>query len=41
MALLLRFLRLNDAEETCIFTFVVTRSVCRDTDRDVTTKDFM
>jgi len=41
MALLHRFLRLNDQGETGIFTFIVTRSVTRDLHRDVTSKEFM
>ena len=41
MALLHRFLRLSDAGETGVFTFIVTRSVVRaDEDANVTTKDF-
>ena len=40
MSLLHRFLRLNDEDGTGIFTFVVTKSVIRDKDRDVTSKDF-
>ena len=47
MALLHRFMRLNDAQsansagETGVFTFIVTRAVVRaDEDSNVTTKDF-
>jgi hypothetical protein len=41
MALLHRFLRLNDTNETTIFTFIVTKSVVRaDENTNVTTKDF-
>ncbi|CAB4065232.1 unnamed protein product [Lepeophtheirus salmonis] len=40
MALLHRFLRLNDSKETAIFTFIVTKSVTRDLHRDVTSKEF-
>ncbi|TRY61048.1 hypothetical protein TCAL_17194 [Tigriopus californicus] len=40
MALLHRFLRLNDHKETGIFTFIVTKNVTRDSHRDVTSKDF-
>ena len=40
MALLHRFLRLNDSAETGIFTFIVTKSVTRDLHRDVTSKEF-
>ena len=40
MALLHRFLRLNDAADTGIFTFIVTKSVTRDLHRDVTSKEF-
>lgn len=40
MALLHRFLRLNDHNETGIFTFIVTKNVTRDSHRDVTSKDF-
>ena len=40
MALLHRFLRLNDAGQTGIFTFIVTRSVTRDLHRDIMSKEF-
>ena len=40
MALLHRFLRLNDSVETGIFTFIVTKSVTRDLHRDITSKEF-
>ncbi|KAH9407552.1 hypothetical protein TYRP_012374 [Tyrophagus putrescentiae] len=40
MALLYRFSKLTDRNNTGIFTFIVTRSVTRDLHRDATTKDF-
>lgn len=40
MALLYRFSRLNDRHNSCVYTFIVTRSVLRDPHRDATTKDF-
>lgn len=40
MALLNRFSKLNDKAETGVFTFIVTKSVTRDSHRDATTKDF-
>jgi len=40
MALLHRFLRLNDVGQTGIFTFIVTQSVTRDVHRDIITKEF-
>lgn len=40
MALLYRFMRLNDRANTGVFTFIVTRSVTRDFHRDATTKEF-
>lgn len=41
MALLNRFCKLNDSADTGVFTFIVTKSVLRDTHRDATTKDFV
>ena len=40
MALLYRFVKLNDRANTNVFTFVVTKSVTRDLHRDVTSKEF-
>ena len=40
MALLTRFLRLSDHDDTHIFTFVGTKSVTRDLNRDITSKEF-
>lgn len=40
MALLYRFAKLQDRAGTHVFTFVVTRSVTRDPERDVTSKEF-
>ena len=40
MALLTRFLKLSDAEDTQIFTFVGTKSVTRDLNRVITSKEF-
>lgn len=40
MALLYRYVRLNDRARSHVFTFVVTRSVTRDLERDVTSKEF-
>ena len=35
-----RFLKLQDHDDTHVFTFVGTKSVTRDLDRDITSKDF-
>ena len=40
MALVTRFLKLQDHDDTHVFTFVGTKSVTRDLDRDITSKDF-
>ena len=40
MALLYRFVKLQDRAHSHVFTFVVTRSVTRDLERDVTSKEF-
>ena len=40
MALVTRFLRLHDHDDTHVFTFVGTKSVTRDLDRDITSKEF-
>lgn len=40
MALLYRLVKLPDRFQTHVFTFVVTKSVTRDPDRDVTSKEF-
>lgn len=40
MALLYRFVKINDRCNSQVFTFIVTKSVIRDFHRDVTTKDF-
>ena len=40
MALLTRFLKLSDHDDTQIFTFVGTKSVTRDLNRDITSKEF-
>ncbi|XP_050442490.1 uncharacterized protein LOC126846747 [Adelges cooleyi] len=40
MALLYRLVKLPDRVQTHVFTFVVTKSVTRDPDRDVTSKEF-
>ncbi|XP_049816374.1 uncharacterized protein LOC126263327 [Schistocerca nitens] len=40
MSLLYRFAKLHDRANTHVFTFVVTRSVTRDLERDVTSKQF-
>ncbi|XP_046398446.1 uncharacterized protein LOC124165208 [Ischnura elegans] len=40
MSLLYRFTKLQDRADTHVFTFVVTRSVTRDLERDVTSKEF-
>jgi len=40
MALLYRLIKLPDRVQTHVFTFVVTKSVTRDPDRDVTSKEF-
>lgn len=40
MALLYRLVKLPDRAQTHVFTFVVTKSVTRDPDRDVTSKEF-
>ena len=40
MALLFRFAKCNDRANTHLFTFVATRSITRDLQRDVTTKEF-
>lgn len=40
MALLYRFVRIQDRANTHVFTFVVTRSVTRDLERDITSKEF-
>lgn len=40
MALLYRFVKINDRCNSQVFTFIVTKSVTRDFHRDVTTKDF-
>ncbi|KAK6624912.1 hypothetical protein RUM44_011776 [Polyplax serrata] len=41
MALLYRFVKIQDRTNTHVFTFVVTKSVTRDLERDVTSKEFM
>ena len=41
MALLTRYFQLNDAEDTQVFNFVVTKAVTRDFSRDVKSKDFV
>ena len=41
MALLTRFIKLNDEEDSHVFTFLVTKSVTKSTiNRDVISKDF-
>nr|XP_018908685.1 PREDICTED: uncharacterized protein LOC109038170 [Bemisia tabaci] len=40
MALLYRFVKLSDRAHSHVFTFVVTKSVTRDLERDVTSKEF-
>ncbi|KAK9497932.1 hypothetical protein O3M35_003830 [Rhynocoris fuscipes] len=40
MALLYRFVKIADRANSHVFTFVVTRSVTRDLERDVTSKEF-
>ncbi|XP_065341900.1 uncharacterized protein LOC135940777 [Cloeon dipterum] len=40
MSLLYRFARLPDRANTHVFTFIVTRSVTRDLERDVTSREF-
>ncbi|GLH08670.1 Protein of unknown function, partial [Gryllus bimaculatus] len=40
MSLLFRFAKLHDRANTHVFTFVVTKSVTRDLERDVTSKEF-
>ncbi|KAF0294076.1 hypothetical protein FJT64_008217 [Amphibalanus amphitrite] len=40
MALLYRFVKVNDRGNTRVFSFVVTKTVTRDLHRDVTTKEF-
>ncbi|RZF44202.1 hypothetical protein LSTR_LSTR003842 [Laodelphax striatellus] len=40
MALLYRFVKLQDRAQSHVFTFVVTKSVTRDLERDVTSKEF-
>ncbi|XP_067002536.2 uncharacterized protein [Anabrus simplex] len=40
MSLLYRFAKLHDRANTHVFTFVVTKSVTRDLERDVTSKEF-
>ena len=40
MALVTRFLKLSDHDDTHIFTFVGTKSVTRDLNRDITSKEF-
>jgi hypothetical protein len=39
MALVTRFLKLRDHDDTHIFTFVGTKSVTRDLNRDITSKE--
>lgn len=39
MALLYRYVKLHDRADSHVFTFVVTRSVTRDPERDVTSKE--
>lgn len=41
MALLYRFAQLPDSSSTRVFSFVVTRSVVRDPERDVTSKELV
>ena len=41
MALLYRFVKIQDRTNTHVFTFVVTKSVTRDLERDITSKEFM
>lgn len=40
MALLYRFVKISDRANSHVFTFVVTRSVTRDLERDITSKEF-
>ena len=40
MALVTRFLRLSDHDDTHIFTFVGTKSVTRDLNQNITSKEF-
>ena len=40
MALLTRYLSLCDQDDTQILTFVATKSVTRDLNRDITSKEF-
>ena len=40
MALVTRFLRLSDHDDTHVFTFVGTKSVTRDLNRDISSKEF-
>lgn len=41
MALLYRFVKIQDRTNTHVFTFVVTKSVTRDLERDITSKEFV
>ena len=41
MSLLTRYLQLQDADDTHVFNFVITRSVTRDLTREVVSKDFV
>ncbi len=40
MALLTRYFKVDDADSTEVFNFIVTKSVTRDTGRDVVSKEF-
>lgn len=40
MALLYRFVKIPDRANSHVFTFIVTKSVTRDLERDVTSKEF-
>ncbi|GAB6033781.1 hypothetical protein CHUAL_013943 [Chamberlinius hualienensis] len=40
MALLYRFVKINDRCNTQVFTFIITKTVTRDFHRDITSKDF-
>ncbi|XP_046663090.1 uncharacterized protein LOC124355986 [Homalodisca vitripennis] len=40
MALLYRFVKIPDRADTHVFTFIVTKSVTRDLERDITSKEF-
>ncbi len=40
MALLTRYFQMNDPDNTEVFNFIVTKSVTRDSNRDVVSKEF-